>query len=150
MYWYILQYKVNTWKDQKKATESTYLWHLLTWLIKRLKNNDRLDWLNSETNPTCEYVSLAKWPRLCLFPDGGKSRRQIRNIHLDVCGPIKRTYIYESDSRFGDVYLMTHKSESLKSPKNFDWKSKRRLVYQWKKFDQINVTGVNTSLERVD
>ena len=106
--------------------------------MKKLHADGLLESLDYESFDTCEPCLMGKMTKT---PFSGTMERAINLleiIHTDVCGQMsveaRGGYRYvltltDDLSRYGYVYLMKHKSEPLKSSRNF----RVRL--------RINVTG---------
>ncbi|MCQ7222035.1 DDE-type integrase/transposase/recombinase [Salmonella enterica] len=126
-------YNINTKRLKSNELNPTYLWHCRLGHINesrlsQLHKDGLLDSFDFESYETCESCLLGKMTKT---PFSGHSERAtdlLGLIHSDVCGPFNvaarggyRYFITFTDdfSRYGYVYLMTHKSESFEKFKEF-------------------------------
>jgi hypothetical protein len=114
----------------------TYIWHchlghISEERMKKLHNDGLLTLFDFESHETCEACLLGNMTKMPFsgFPERASDLLEL--IHTDVCGPMSTTVrggyqyfiTFTSDlSRYGYVYLMKHKSETLEKFKEFQRK----------------------------
>ena len=117
---------------------ATYLWHfrLVHVGVKRMKQlhaDGLLESLDYESLGACEPCLMGKMTKTPFFGTMERAADLLEIIHTDVCGPMsvdaRGGYHYfltftDDLSRYGYIYMMKHKSETLKSSKNFRLKWK--------------------------
>ena len=111
----------------------TYMWHCRLGHIsenrmKKLHSDGLLTSFDFESYETCEACLLGKMTKAPFTGLPERTLDLLELIHTDVCGPMSTTarggfqyFITFTDdfSRYGYVYLMKHKSESLEKFKEF-------------------------------
>ena len=112
---------------------ATYLWHSRLGHIgvkrmKKLHTDGILESLDYESLDACEPCLMGKMTKT---PSSGSMERAtdlLEIIHTDVCGPMnieaRSRYHYfliftDDLSRYGCIYLMKHKSETVEKFKEF-------------------------------
>ena len=112
---------------------ATYLWHCHLCHIgvkrmKKLHSDGILESLHYESFDACEPCLMGKMTKTQLSGTMERAIDLLEIIHTDVCGPMSvearggyRYFLTFTDdlSRYGYIYLMKHKSKTLKSSKNF-------------------------------
>ena len=112
---------------------ATYLWHCRLGHIgvkrmKKLHADGLLESLDYESLGACEPCLMGKMTKTPFSGTVERATDLLEIIHTDVCGPMnieardKYHYflIFTDDlSRYGYIYLMKQKSETLKSSYNF-------------------------------
>ena len=117
---------------------ATYLWHchlghIGVKRIKKLHTDGLLEPLDYESLGTCEPCLMGKMTKTPFSCTMERATDLLEIIHTDVCGLMnieaRCGYHYfltfvDDLSRYGYIYLMKHRSENLKSSKNFrvKWK----------------------------
>ena len=111
----------------------TYLWHLRLGhinlkRINRLVKDGPLGSLEVEELPICESCLEGKMTKRPFLAKGHRAKEVLELVHSDVCGPLsiraKGGYEYfvtfiVDYSRYGYIYLMHHKSETIDKFKEF-------------------------------
>ena len=104
------------------------LGHIGVKRMKRLHTDGLLGSLDYESLGTCEPCLMGKMTKIPFFGTMERAADLLEIIHTDVCGPMNvearggyRYFLTFTDdlSRYGYICLMKHKSETLKSSKNF-------------------------------
>ena len=135
---YILSQSVSVMYTSSKHPKisdifDVYLWHCrLSRVnknrIKRLTQDKILEVSDYELLPTCESCLLKKMTRSSFTEKSERASEVLSLIHTDVCGLMNTStkdeyyyfIIFTNDlSRYGYVYLMTHKSKSFEIFKRF-------------------------------
>ena len=112
---------------------ATYLWHCRLGHIgvkrmKKLHTDGLLESLDYESLGTCEPCLMGKMTKTPFSGTMEQATDLLEIIHTDVCGPMNiearggyRYFLTFTDdlSRYGYIYLMKHKSETLKKFKEF-------------------------------
>ena len=112
---------------------ATYLWHYRLGHIgvkrmKKLNADGLLESLDYESFDTCEPCLMGKMTKTSFSRTMGRATDLLEIIHTDVCGPMNveacggyRYFLTFTDdfSRYGYIYLMTHKSETFEKFKEF-------------------------------
>ena len=112
---------------------ATYLWHCRLGHIgvkcmKKLHAHRLLESLDYDSFDTCEPCLMGKMTKTPFSGTMEHATDLLEIIHTDVCGPMSveargeyRYFLTFTDdlSRYGYIYLMKHKSQNLKSSKNF-------------------------------
>ena len=126
-------YNIDTKRFKSNDLNPTYFWHCRLGHVNekrilKLHQDGLIHSFELESFETCESCLLGKMTKA---PFAGHSERGsdlLGLIHTDVCGPIssidRRGYKYfvtftDDFSRYGYIYLMTHKSESFEKFKLF-------------------------------
>ena len=126
-------FDTNTKKAKTTQSSQTYLWHcrlghINIKRIKKLLQEGILDSFDLESFENCEGCLLGKMIKQPFSKLGERAGDLLGLIHTDVCGPMStparsgyRYFITFTDdySRYGYVYLMSHKSESFDKFKEF-------------------------------
>ena len=130
----VLRIDDNRVKRQKTGSKgTTYLWHyrlghINERRIKELHKQGFLGDFDCESLDMCESCLTGKMTKVPFTKKGERSKELLGLIHTDVCGPFSisarggfRYFITFTDdfSRYGYVYLMTHKSDALERFKEF-------------------------------
>ena len=116
-------------KRKEPSSNPTILWHMRLGhinlnRISRLVKDGILDKLVLEPMPVCESCIEGKMTKRPFLPKGNRSSELLELVHTYVCGPINIrahggyeyfTIFTDDHSRYRYVYLMHHKSDSLKS-----------------------------------
>ena len=96
--------------------------------MKKLHKDGLLKDMDYESINTCESCLMGKMTRSPFKGTNERATELLGIIHTDVCGPMStearggyRYFITFTDdmSRYGYIYLMSHKSSPLKSSSNF-------------------------------
>ena len=104
------------------------LGHINEKRIKKLHEDGLLGQVDWESLDRCESCLLGKMAKAPFYKSNERATELLALIHTDVCGPFKTSarggYLYfitftDDFSRYGFVYLMKHKSESLEKFKEF-------------------------------
>ena len=126
-------YNINTKRIKPNELNPSYLWHcrlghINEKRISKLQRDGVLESFYWESYDHCEACLLGKMIKTPFTKVGERASDLLGLIHTDVCGPMKssardgsRYFITFTDdfSRYGYVYLMTHKSESLEKFREF-------------------------------
>jgi hypothetical protein len=126
-------YNISAKRPQPNDLSPTYMWHYCLGHIsekhmKKLHSDGLLTSFDFESYETCEACLLGKMTKAPFTHLPKRALDLLEHIHTDVCGPMSTTarkgfqyFITFTDdfSRYGYVYLMKHKSESLKKFKEF-------------------------------
>ena len=126
-------YNMNTKRLKSNDSNPTYLWHCRLGhinknRISKLHKEGILDSFDLESFETYESCLLGKMTKSPFPGKGERATELLALVHSDVCGPMRTPtrggfyyFITFTDdfSRFGYVYLMKHKSESLEKFKEF-------------------------------
>ena len=114
-------------RSREDNVNDIYLWHCRLGHINknritRLVKEGLLDLSDCESLPTCESCLLGKMTKSPFTGKGERARELLGLVHTDVCGPMnvsaKGGYSYfipftDDLSRYGYVFLLRHKSESI-------------------------------------
>ena len=96
--------------------------------MKKLHTDGILESLDYESLDACEPCLLGKMTKTPFFGTMERASDLLEIIHTDVCGPMNikacSRYHYfltfiDDLSRYGDIYLMKHKSETFEQFKEF-------------------------------
>ena len=112
---------------------ATYLWHCRLGHIgvkrmKKLHTDGILESLDYESLDVCEPCLMGKMTKMPFSGTMERATDLLEIIHTDVCGPVnieaRSRYHYfltftDDLSRYGDIYLMKHKSEIIERFKEF-------------------------------
>ena len=115
------------------SNDQTYKWHLRLGhigleRIKRLVKEGPLESLQVGSFPTCESCLEGKLTKRPFTAKGTRATECLQLIHSDVCGPFniqaRGGYDYfvtftDDFSRFGQIYLMRHKSDTFEKFKEY-------------------------------
>lgn len=126
-------YNINNKRQKLKSLSEAYLWHCRLGHIsvnrmKKLHKDGLLKDMDYESIDTCESCLMGKMTRSPFKGTFERATELLGVIHTDVCGPMStearggyRYFITFTDdmSRYGYVYLMSHKSESFEKFKEF-------------------------------
>jgi hypothetical protein len=126
-------HNVNAKRIKLNDDIAAYMWHCRLGHIgvkrmKKLHSDGLLESLDYESFETCEPCLMGKMTRTPFSGSMERATELLEIIHTDVCGPMSvptrggyRYFATFTDdlSRHGYTYLMKHKSECLKSSKNF-------------------------------
>ncbi|KAD6795333.1 hypothetical protein E3N88_06229 [Mikania micrantha] len=133
-------YTMNT-KRLKSDFSQSYLWHCRLGHIskkrmEKLQTDGIVEPTGSETFDTCESCLSGKMTKAPFLGVGEKATELLGFIHTDVCGPFKtmtrtgkRYFITFIDdfSRYGYVYLISHKHEAFEVFKTFQKEVENQL-----------------------
>ncbi|KAD5962114.1 hypothetical protein E3N88_13587 [Mikania micrantha] len=133
-------YSINT-KRLKSDFNQSYLWHCRLGYIskkrmEKLQTDGIVEPTGSETFDTCESCLSGKMTKAPFSGVGEKATELLGLIHTDVCGPFKtmtrtgkRYFITFIDdfSRYGYVYLISHKHEAFEVFKTFQKEVENQL-----------------------
>ncbi|KAD5961454.1 hypothetical protein E3N88_12927 [Mikania micrantha] len=133
-------YTMNT-KRLKSDFNQSYLWHCRLGHIskkrmEKLQTDGIVEPTGSETFDTCESCLSGKMTKAPFSGVGEKATELLGLIHTDVCGPFKtmtrtgkRYFITFIDdfSRYGYVYLISHKHEAFEVFKTFQKEVENQL-----------------------
>ena len=126
-------YNINTKRLKSCESNQTFLWHcrlghINEKRISKLHKEGLLESFDYESFDTCESCLLGKMTKVPFTKVGERAGDLLGLIHSDVCGPMRSSardgsYYFitftDDHSRFGYVYLMKHKSESLERFREF-------------------------------
>ena len=96
--------------------------------MKKLHADGLLESLDYESVDACEPCLMGKMTKTLFFGTMERATDLLEIIHTDVCGPMNikacSRYHYfltftDDLSRYGDIYLMKHKSETFEQFKEF-------------------------------
>ena len=118
---------VETQNKRKKISQNTYLWHLRLGhinlnRIERLVKRGLLIELEDNSLPPCESCLEGKMTKRPFSEKGYRAKETLELVHTNLCGSMnvkaRGGYKYfisfiHDYSRYGYLYLMHHKSESL-------------------------------------
>jgi hypothetical protein len=122
------------------SKDSSFLWNLRLGHInknkmKRMSKNGLLPNINSEDFNICESCIQGKMISKS-FSKHWKSSYLLEVIHSDICGPLRTKthkgmeyFITFTDdySRYGHIYLIKHKSETIEKFKEYKLEAKKQL-----------------------
>ena len=125
--------KISTKRLKIGDKNSSYLWHcrlghINEKRIKKLQEGGLLDLSDWESLDRCESCLLGKMTKAPFNKSNERATELLALVHTDVCGPFGTSarggYSYfitftDDFSRYGYVFLMRHKSESLEKFKEF-------------------------------
>ncbi|XP_077223390.1 uncharacterized protein LOC143856998 [Tasmannia lanceolata] len=120
-------------KRARDTVIPTQLWHLRLGhigveRITRLVKDGPLDSIQVEPFPTYKSCLQGKMTKIPFKGKSGRSESVLELIHTDVCGPLSHParggFVYfvtftDDHSRYGYLYLMRRKSETLEKFKEF-------------------------------
>jgi GAG-pre-integrase domain len=126
-------YGISTKRFKTSNTNSSFMWHyrlghINEKRIKKLQEDELLDQFDWESIDRCESCLLGKMTKVSFNKVNERAIELLALVHTDVCGPIGTSarggYSYfitftDDFSRYGYVFLMRHKSESLERFKEF-------------------------------
>ncbi|KAK9003614.1 hypothetical protein V6N11_084253 [Hibiscus sabdariffa] len=126
-------FNINTKRLKTNDSNQTYLWHcrlghISERRISKLHKDGLLDPFVFEQLDVCESCLLGKMTKAPFSGKGERASDLLGLIHSDVCGPMNtqarggyQYFIMFTDdfSRYGYIYLMRHKSETLEKFKEF-------------------------------
>ncbi|KAK8681085.1 hypothetical protein V6N13_053492 [Hibiscus sabdariffa] len=126
-------FNINTRRLKTNDSNQTYLWHcrlghISKRRISKLYKDGLLDPFVFEQFDVCESCLLGKMTKAPFSGKGERASDLLGLIHSDACGPMNtqarggyQYFITFTDdfSRYGYIYLMRHKSESLEKFKEF-------------------------------
>ncbi|KAK8606395.1 hypothetical protein V6N13_030678 [Hibiscus sabdariffa] len=126
-------FNINTKTLKTNDSNQTYLWHcrlghISERRISKLHKDGLLDPFVFEQLDVCESCLLGKMTKAPFSGKGERASDLLGLIHSDVCGPMNtqarggyQYFITFTDdfSRYGYIYLMRHKSETLEKFKEF-------------------------------
>ena len=131
-------HNIETKRCKVNNDSATYLWHCRLGHIgvkrmKKLHADGLLESLDYESLDACEPCLMGKMTKTPFSRTMERATELLEIIHTVVCSPMSveargryRYFLTFTDdlSRYGYIYLMKHKSEHLKSSKNFrvKWK----------------------------
>ena len=96
--------------------------------MRKLHTDGLLESLDYESLDTCEPCLMGKMTKMPFFGTMERATDLLEIIHTDVYGPMnieaRGGYHYfltftDDLSRYGYIYLLKHKSETIESSKNF-------------------------------
>ena len=126
-------HNIETKRCKVNNDSATYLWHYRLGHIgvkrmKKLHADGLLESLDYESVDACEPCLMGKMTKTLFFGTMKRAIDLLEIIHTDVCGPMnieaRDRYHYfliftDDLSRYGDIYLMKHKSETFEQFKEF-------------------------------
>ena len=123
----------ETQNKRQKVSSNAYLWHLRLGHINlnrigRLVKSGLLSPLEDNSLPPCESCLEGKMTKRSFTGKGLRAKGPLELVHSDLCGPMnvkaRGGYEYfisfiDDYSRYGHIYLIHHKSNSLEKFKEY-------------------------------
>ena len=131
----------ETHNKRQKVSSNAYLWHLRLGHINlnrigRLIKSELPNQLEDNSLPSCESCLEGKMTKRSFTINGFRAKVPLELVHSDLCGPMNVkaqagykyfiSFIYDY-SRYGHVYLMHHKFDSLEKFKEYKAKVENKL-----------------------